>query len=439
MRINQIKVQNFRCFSAETFVLDPGMTLVIGNNAKGKTALLEALAVALGGFVNGIPAPTSRAVPKSKHTRALEHSDVRRFFSGKEVLTEEISDFCSVTVDADFLDENESVALSWSRERTGERSDNRKAAKVRDLAQRWYQKSLETDFTLPVIAYYGTGRLSTGQRDSMAVAKANTALAYYYCLKPDAQNKTFVRWIEHMAKIQQERQQPVKILQAALDVIPKILPDAQRAYFSSEYAELVIDFNDNRFFPFSDLSDGQRSLVSLATDLAVRCAHLNQHLAEQAPAKTPGVVLIDEIDLFVHPGWQRSILERLRTTFPKVQFVITTHSPFILQSLGKGRVINLDHLNDAERNPDLEKELSVEDIADEVMGIKGVQRSERFQRQVQLATKYYRLLDEGIPPESSTIQQLEQELDDIETEFGDNPAWVALLKTERRKRTGKRI
>ncbi len=57
MRIKRIQVHNFRCFEDEAFELDNAMTLVIGNNAKGKTALLEALAVALGGYVNGIPAP----------------------------------------------------------------------------------------------------------------------------------------------------------------------------------------------------------------------------------------------------------------------------------------------------------------------------------------------------------------------------------------------
>jgi predicted ATP-binding protein involved in virulence len=440
MRIKRIQVHNFRCFEDEAFELDNAMTLVIGNNAKGKTALLEALAVALGGYVNGIPAPTSKAVNKSKYTRTLERPDIRRFFSGKEVITEERASKCSIAVKA-ILEggEGAAVEMAWKREHNGERANNAGAAKIKLLASEWYQQSLSNDFTLPVIAYYGTGRLSTGQRDSMAVAKANAALAYYYCLKPDAQNKTFVRWIEHMAGIQEQRGKPLKILRAVLNVIPRILPGSSHAYFSKEYSELVIEFDDGRFFPFSDLSDGQRSLVSLTADLAVRCAHLNQHLGESAPAKTPGVVLIDEIDLFVHPGWQRTILDRLRQTFPQVQFVITTHSPFILQSLGKGRVINLDHLNDQDRHPNLEKELSVEDITEEVMGIEGVQRSERFQCQVRLAERYYRLLDEGMEPESDTIQQLEQQLDDIEAEFGDNPAWVALLKTERRARLNRKV
>jgi len=58
---------------------------------------------------------------------------------------------------------------------------------------------------------------------------------------------------------------------------------------------------------------------------------------------------------------------------------------------------------------------------------------------VRLAERYYRLLDEGMEPESDTIQQLEQQLDDIEAEFGDNPAWVALLKTERRARLNRKV
>ena len=89
---------------------------------------------------------------------------------------------------------------------------------------------------------------------------------------------------------------------------------------------------DGRVLPFQALSDGQRSLVVLAADIAWRAAQLNPFHGEQAPQLTRGVVLIDELELHLHPAWQRNVLGSLRTAFPKVQFVVTTHSPQVLAS-----------------------------------------------------------------------------------------------------------
>jgi predicted ATP-binding protein involved in virulence len=71
----------------------------------------------------------------------------------------------------------------------------------------------------------------------------------------------------------------------------------------------------------------------LFCDIARRAAILNPHLGGDASSKTKGVILIDELDLHLHPKWQRRIIEDLRRVFPNVQFICTTHSPFLIQSL----------------------------------------------------------------------------------------------------------
>jgi hypothetical protein len=120
--------------------------------------------------------------------------------------------------------------------------------------------------------------------------------------------------------------------------------------------------------------------------------------------------------------------------FPNLQFIVSTHSPFILQSVKEGELIDLDQLN-VNHTPDLGKEMSVEDIAQEWMGMDNVQRSALFNRQVEAARRYYALLNSGKSEDDPQVAALSEELDRLETYFGDNPVYVALLRAERRKRT----
>lgn len=92
---------------------------------------------------------------------------------------------------------------------------------------------------------------------------------------------------------------------------------------------------------------------------------LNPYLQGDALQKTPGVVVIDELDLSLHPTWQKKIIGILKNLFPKIQFICATHSPFIIQSLEDGELITLDRKLDSEYAGE-----GIEDIAEDVMGVK---------------------------------------------------------------------
>jgi hypothetical protein len=192
--------------------------------------------------------------------------------------------------------------------------------------------------------------------------------------------------------------------------------------------ELVLTFDDGRRVPFRDLSDGQRSMCALVGDLAHRCAELNPQLGLSAAAETPGVVLIDEIDLHLHPRWQRRVVDDLRRVFPRVQFFATTHSPFIIQSLREGELVSLDA-----REPFPYVKRSIEDIAEDVMGVDQPQRSERFQQMVDAAKRYYRALDaiRARGGDQGLVRSLKDELDRLMEPFRDDPAYVAYLEYRR--------
>ena len=161
-------------------------------------------------------------------------------------------------------------------------------------------------------------------------------------------------------------------------------------------------------------------------DLGRRLALANPLLKN--PLRGAGVVLIDELELHLHPKWQREVTGKLRKTFPNIQFIATTHSPFVIQALKPGELINLD--------PDEFREYadkSIEDIAENVMGVDLPQKSERYRRMMSAAEEYFRLLrTPGALP--GDVNAAEQQLNMLSEPFSDDPAFQALLKLERKTR-----
>jgi predicted ATP-binding protein involved in virulence len=173
------------------------------------------------------------------------------------------------------------------------------------------------------------------------------------------------------------------------------------------------------------LSDGFRTMLALVGELAWRAAVLNPGLGEDVARKVQGVVLIDEIDLHLHPTWQRRVVSDLRTAFPRVQFIATTHSPFVVQSMRADEVINLD------REPSLDfQQSSVEDIVEVEMGVAGVQRSQVFHDKVAAAREYLVAL-ESVPSESRELGALKAKLDELQLRFGHDPVYIAGLLQKR--------
>ena len=173
------------------------------------------------------------------------------------------------------------------------------------------------------------------------------------------------------------------------------------------------------------LSDGERSFLAMITDLSRRLVLANPRL--QSPLEGEGIVLIDELELHLHPKWQREVVGKLRQTFPKIQFVCTTHSPFIIQSLQAGELITLD----PEEFQAEYSDKSIEDIAEDVMKVEMPQKSTRYQAMVRAAEAYFRLLRTVDPTNNQELMDAEQRLNELAMPFSDDPAFQALLKVER--------
>ena len=102
---------------------------------------------------------------------------------------------------------------------------------------------------------------------------------------------------------------------------------------------------DSERLPLRLLSSGFRTMLGMVLDIAYRMAILNPDLLDQIILSTPGIVLIDEIDMHLHPNWQWKVIKALQTTFPKVQFIATTHSPIIVASCKDENMIVLNPID----------------------------------------------------------------------------------------------
>ena len=179
--------------------------------------------------------------------------------------------------------------------------------------------------------------------------------------------------------------------------------------------DIYYDEGDKRMrMPLSQLSDGYKGTLSLIADIAYRMSLLNPDLMEKALTETPGLVMIDEVDLHLHPTWQERILEDLMTIFPRVQFIVTTHAPIVINSIRSDNLILL-------------RDNQPESAGLEVYGkdansiIQSVMRSnERPERVKKMFEVFYSAVDEGKLDKARMI------LTTIEDEIGtDDPEAAA--------------
>ena len=181
--------------------------------------------------------------------------------------------------------------------------------------------------------------------------------------------------------------------------------------FSPSAQEVVAEHYDFGILPVSILSDGIRNMIGLLADIAYRAVRLNPHLREDAVQKTQGIVLIDEVDMHLHPGWQHLVLRDLKHTdaFPNIQFIVTTHSPQVASTVKKEHIRILEEGNDAAYTP-LARSFgeSSNDVLETVMHTDFRPALEH----VQDLDRYLKLIDQGRYKEKET-EALRKKLEEL--------------------------
>jgi len=354
MRIDHLEIANFKKFELLRLDLHPHFTLLVGENGAGKTTLLDALAVAAGVWL-------------------VEAPDSTLFNSGRNILPAEIRLDPEGRGDRIQFNERRPVIVrakgrigshedvSWTRQVrvNGKRTSNLEAkqavAYVRDI----YTRDGEGErFLCPVLAYYGAGRawLPSNERipkETKSNGPARRWAAFYDCFNERIRFGELQKWFLGETIAAGNRNGRTRSgFEVVKRAILRCVPEADGVWYDNDRHQIVFSIAGNAQ-PFDNLSAGQRMMLALVADLSIKAVTQNAFLLppdeldpeNELPKvlqETPGVVLIDELDVHLHPKWQRRVATDLKETFPSVQFVCTSHSPQIIGEVKPEEIRLLD-------------------------------------------------------------------------------------------------
>lgn len=390
MKLDRLHLTNFRRFAELQVELDDSFTLLVGENASGKTSLLDAAAVAIGGFLLGISATGSRSIrpEEVRYVRFRQNGSVH----------EETQWPARIAAEGMLA----GTSVAWSRSLNGPRSKTTRLGatalieRAKELAVR--VRAGEKD-PLPVLAYYGTQRLWLELKSTEAKRGVGSRFdGYIDCMKPASSHRQLTEWLYQQTLAELQEKTPVLAMEAVETAVCRAIAGISRFYFDIRDQEILLQWEDGRIEPFSALSDGYRNMVAMVADLAWRAVALNPATGRDAAEQAHGIVLIDELDQHLHPRWQRRVVADLRRTFPSIQFVATTHSPQVVASASRQQVRLLAH--GAAGDAGFVEGRDSNSLLEDLFGTP--ERPWWTQEQLD---KLFRLIDEESYPEASSLQK----------------------------------
>ncbi len=412
MLLKNLTIKNFRCFESLDMDLHEQLTVIVGSNGSGKTSIVKGAAIALGTLFHALDNVSGISITKS------------------DVYLKEFSMGNTKDVQPQFPVEIEAVA--WIPDQSGNSEKHWKRAlnssngsmTIKDAKEMIslsgsYQKRLQKgdqSLILPLIAYYGPGRLWNYHREKKTdTFKTNTRTnGYIDSLDGVANIKLMMNWFRKKTIQKYSRQEENMGGVLELDVIYQAMAQCFESVTGYTDVKLQYNLDTNELdvyytcdakgrmcIALNQLSDGYKGTISLIADIAYRMAILNPQLEKDVLINTAGVVLIDEIDLHLHPAWQQRILGDLRHIFPKVQFIVTTHAPAVINSIRSENLVILKDYQIFGVNSQVYGN-DVKSILNEIMGV-----TERPPEVAKLFQRFYECL------EKKEYDSAEQILDQI--------------------------
>lgn len=379
MRINSVKLHNFKQFPELDLSLGPQLNLIAGINGAGKTSLLEGIAWGLENLVWNYSSKAGLPF------RSREQSFVRTILMESQERRRLEPQYPTSSI-LEIEDENKKYEIGATI--INDRSENSN----RNLSLSTFSRPKDFGRTLPIFAYYIATRFiknnwNSGENTpSLTPEERLTAYRNWCDFDSIESSRDDLTWIitkttERMQKALRSHQTFGSIQNDELYVLKKALndsfPEIDDIYYDWEAKAILITIKtkitDNNFeivqIPFESLSDGQRSVILLFVDIVRRMCLLNPHLAEKAALQTDGIILVDELDAHLHPDWQRKIVRGLRKSFPLIQFVVTSHSPTIIGEVDRHSLYLLS--NGELKRPEQSFGLDVYEIIEKVMNASG--------------------------------------------------------------------
>ena len=364
MRVSKLDINNFRGFEkAQIDFGQSNVSVFIGTNGQGKSSILDLIAYHLQELTNRI---TELSTDDKSDIYGLVKNDIRIGNNNTfNTITVEFNPSTAALLKekqtswSTFIAKNIHLIAAFGYDISVQEK------KVSELAKTLYYKVVDDyaahkDGSIPILVYYQSTRtvfseysLQIPNLDSHTfkqfaaynnafVKKSNdfNNFAYWYRNEEDKENEMKIRAKDFKLK------NPA--LQIVRDAIEQFFSNNSGSKYSNLRVErenlsrngLAVLFSgslviskDDEDLKIEQLSDGEKNLILLVSDIARRLAIANQN--KTTALEGEGIVLIDEVELHLHPTWQREVLNGLQKTFPNVQFIVTTHSPLILANLNE--------------------------------------------------------------------------------------------------------
>lgn len=429
MRIEKLHIQNFR--GLQEIILNlpqTNLAVFIGINGAGKSSILDCMAIMLAQFV-----------ARLRNSKKLE---VR--FTENDIKVKSDSTVNTITI---LTEQKESLSWKMVQERVY-KQDKSNYDEINYYVKR-LQENLKnhSDSNLPVMVYYQTHRMvfknpyTFRSKSSKKVKKEihNQFYAYEKAFSTGVNDfQDFFDWF----KEEEDYENEIRLRESRdyrnpkLEIVRRAIINFLERFSSSHFSDLRVERSTtNRDF-YSDqvlsqpsltitkngqklrleqLSDGEKMLLMLVTDLARRLAIANPSSNDALSGE--GIVLIDEIDLHLHPQWQRNVIRSLTQTFPNCQFLVSTHSPQVLSGVRRENVFILENSQLVENTPHTYGKDS-NSILYELMNVK--ERPDEVQQQI---NRCFQLIDDG------RLKAAKSALNELSNLLGENDSEVVRANT----------
>jgi len=376
MRLKSVTLNNFRCFESLTLDLDPRLTVIVGENGAGKTAVLDGIASGLTPVLTQLSSADQRLAG-----RGIKDSDFRlQALPGMRKSQWSTADYAQIMTTT-------FGGLRWDYWRPSGGGKGKKPAQTwGETALKEHLNALtesyktENPALTPVFTYYGASRGHIEVPERLRSAKntyEHPTAALVDCFNPRSDFREMLAWFDQEESselrankgLSGEEYEPFHSLEAVRATVVSLLGGAFRnPQFNARHKFVLERASDGAELLVSQLSQGYQSMLALAIDFARRLAIANRHaeygnvhavqqlsyhassvLEPHDPGihapfqhalamSAPAIMLVDEIDLHLHPTWQQRVLDDLMRTFPMTQFIVTTHSPQVLTSVRREKI-----------------------------------------------------------------------------------------------------
>lgn len=357
MRIDFLELTNFRNIQKQKIVFEnKNFVVLIGDNGSGKTTILESITK---GFVPVLRSINAEAMKQCD----LTNNDIKNGMNSTGVTL-------GITLDNEKYVWTNKRRLSSQQpfENIGDQQ-NGEIRGLKELKLRYSQCVEEKK--LPLVLYYGTDRIirDVPVRGHIKDFKVTDALRY--CFDNVNYFRDFYDWFktEEDIELRGLRENPnyknpkLNCVRTALE---RMIKGYSNLRIELSPSRMVMTNSKGIDLEIDQLSGGYKAVLSVIADIAKRLSIANPESSN--PLEEEAVILIDELDLHLHPKWQKEIVDDLKRTFPNCQFIISTHSPFIIQSLEADELFDIKSMEFAGEKGNY-KGWSIEAIQEHKMGV----------------------------------------------------------------------